>query len=200
MKSLFLSTYGMLGKRPTAYQSVSNMGGKAISWPTSAGWIDGQVKGTSKEHSPVSTNVIALGMIQAETRRNVIELARYLQSYGVTILALYADSLIVDATSQVKTKSRGKPDATQSVELPFLPPEWRVKTELTNLRFLNKVSWVSDQEERLPGIGRETALRESRRRAIHARSRVTYGPHDEESMPVAPPAWLVKHATELGHI
>lgn len=135
MKSLFISTYGMLGKRPSKYQSVSNLGGKSYDWPTPGGWLKAQLKGTSVEHSPVATNVIALGMIQAETRRNVIETARYLAASGVTVLALYADSIVVSDDSQ----------------LPFLPPEWRIKQSLTNLYFYDSVSWVADEDERLPG-------------------------------------------------
>lgn len=182
IKPLLLSTYGMLGKRPNQYQSVSNFGGKSYTWPTSSGWIEGGVKETSKMYSPATTNVVALGMIQAETRRNVIETARYLQSVGVHVLALYADSLICATTS---------PGVPGPVQLPFLTPEWRVKTELTGLRFFNPVSFISDQEERLPGISRESTLRESRRSAIRARSRVTYGAHGEESRPVEPPKWLM---------
>jgi hypothetical protein len=74
-------------------------------------------------------------MIQAETRRNVIETARYLELSGCKVLALYADSIVVDAESQ----------------LPFLSPEWRIKTPLTNLFFYDSVSWAADEDERLPG-------------------------------------------------
>lgn len=184
MKQLFLSTYGMLAKKPTKYQSVSNLGmtGRSITWPTSSGWIEGSLKQGTKSHSPVTTNTIALGMIQADIRRNVIELARYLQTLQVNVLALYADSLIVDASSA----------------LPFLPPEWRVKTELTNLRFLNSVSWVADEEERLPGIGRDTALRESRRRAVASRAYERYGVHREETRSVRPPEWVLGLAEVVG--
>lgn len=136
MKLMFLATYGMLGKTPSKYQGVSNQQGKPYQWPTSSGWLDAQLVSTTKEHSPATTNVIALGMIQAETRRNVIETARYLKDSGVEVLALYADSIIVAADSQ----------------LPFLPAEWRVKTTLTNLTFWNAVSWSSNEEERLPGV------------------------------------------------
>lgn len=169
VKQLYLSTYGMLGKKPSKYQSVSNMGGKVYNWPTPSGWIEAGIKETSKPYVSSTGNVIALGMIQAETRRNVISLARHLQSYGVTILALYADSLIVDPGENA---------------LPFLPPEWRVKTNLTNLIFLNRVSFISDEEERLPGISREEHLRNSRRNSLITKWRAqqvthTYGPHGE---------------------
>lgn len=133
-KSLLLSTYGMLAKRPSQYQSVSNMAGRSFDWPTGSGWLPGQILTTQKEHSPATTNVIALGMIQAEVRRNVIETARYLQSLGVTVLALYADSLVVEGDT-----------------VPFLPPEWRIAKALTNVVFIDPVSWVADQDERLPG-------------------------------------------------
>lgn len=188
IKSLLLSTYGMLGKRPSKYQSVSNLGGKSFDWPTPSGWIEGQIKQTSREFSPSTTNVIALGMIQAETRRNVIELARYLETLGVSVFALYADSLIVNVPSDVRLKGvRGK--VTRGT-LPILPPEWRVKSGLTNLRFFNPVSWISDQEERLPGIGREDYLRISRRRAIRARARELGGVESDR--------WLLDQAERHG--
>lgn len=173
MKSLLLSSYGMLGKKPSQYQSVSNLKGEPFHWPTPNGWIEGKLQRTTgKSRSASVTNVIALGMIQAETRRNIIETANYLSSFGVTILALYADSLIVGVTSQDSHKSRVRRGVYHSAgALPMLPPEWRVKTELTGLRFLNSVSWVSNEEEKLPGISRESHLRESRRAAIRARAR-----------------------------
>jgi len=129
------------------------LGGKSFDWPTRSGFLEGQLKTTSKEHSPVVTNVIALGMIQAETRRNVIETARWLDSLGIKVLALYADSIIVDGNSQ----------------LPFLPNEWRTKQSLNNLFFYDSVSWVADEDMRLPG--RSGADMDRRARAL-ARSEV----------------------------
>lgn len=186
MKSLLLSSYGMLGKRPSKYQSVSNSKGEPFHWPTPNGWIEGKLQQTAKSRSASVTNVIALGMIQAETRQNIIRLAQTLESHGIRILALYADSLIVDAKQTVIRKGVSTQFPTQ---LPLLPPEWRVKTGLTHLRFLNAVSWVSEEEEKLPGISRETALRESRRSAIRARAR---------ELGHEPSEWLMSQAAVHG--
>ena len=83
---------------------------------------------------PSYVNVIQRGMIEAETRVRSLSLARDLDARGYRVLCIYADGIIVEGT-----------------ELPALPPEWTVESELTNLEFLTSNRFISDQMTKLPG-------------------------------------------------
>lgn len=86
-------------------------------------------------------NVVARGVIEAETRTRSIEYARQLESQGIHVSQIYADGLI--AVSDC---------------LPFVPSNWRVAGALTNVYAPSPNTIHSDQMTRTPGIpsGRRT--------------------------------------------
>lgn len=138
-KATLLSAYGLLAARPRhrefGYREVRG-GGIPHVYLSSGGPIAVQAMRTVKELDSAVANVIARGMIEAEVRREVLTMANDLASRGAKILALYADSVIVDASSP----------------LPLLAEPWSVKSELTGLNFFNAVSFESRELTRLPGI------------------------------------------------
>jgi hypothetical protein len=81
-------------------------------------------------------NVVARGVIEAETRTRSIELARVMENdLSIKVIQIYADGIIID---------------TQSV--PLLPPTWRIAGELTNVRLPSPNTIVSDNMVRMPGV------------------------------------------------
>lgn len=91
-----------------------------------------------------TTNVAMLGVLQAEIRTRSLRMASALSEEGVSILHIHADGIHVEAD-----------------ELPLMPNDWSVKTR-TNLEYIDRVSWVSDQGDVLPG--RDEAMRVELRR------------------------------------
>lgn len=142
VKPALLSTYGMLAARPRiqtfGYKRAD--GGTPRTYPAGSGLITARVKETLHEIEPTTANVIHRGMIEAECRIRLLTLARELHTHKITILSVYADSIIIDATTGT---------------LPLLPEPWIVKHELTRLRFFNPTSFTSREMTKLPGIPRE---------------------------------------------
>lgn len=95
---------------------------------------------------PVTANVAALGVLQAEIRKRTFELARYLMDSGVTVLHIHADGLHAEGS------------------LPFIPDTWKVEP-LTDLQYLDRQSWFAREGDRLPGRDRETRADLIRHRA-----------------------------------
>lgn len=137
-KPVLLSVYGMLAARPEAreYGYATAANGEQAYWMTPAGPLPVSVTRQQRETESPVANVIHRGMIEAEVRGRVIHLARELAGAGVEVLALYADSVIVSTETP----------------LPFLPPPWEVKSPMSRLRFLNPVSFTSDEMTKLPGV------------------------------------------------
>jgi len=94
------------------------------------------------DRTPTVQNVVARGVLEAETRTRSIEYARELESQGIPVSQIYADGLIAVTDS-----------------MPFLREGWRMAGELTNVRSPSGNSIVADEFVRLPGIpnGRRTA-------------------------------------------
>jgi hypothetical protein len=83
-------------------------------------------------------NVVARGVIEAETRTRSIEYARRLEGEGIPVAHIYADGLLA-VTDQMPI---------------FLPEHWRISQSLTNVRSPHPNSIISDQITRLPGVVR----------------------------------------------
>lgn len=82
---------------------------------------------------PAATvNVAMLGVLQAEIRTRSLRMATALQMEGVEVLHIHADGIHV----------RGA--------IPLLPDSWTVKPR-TNLEYIDRVSWLSDEGDVLPG-------------------------------------------------
>lgn len=143
VKPLLLSAYGLLGQRPRKIESgfwrsdsgvekTYFLGGKPIKMK--------HMESKREMQAPIA-NVIHRGMIEAETRKLSIRLARKLSDEGHTIVAIHADAVIVRDDGQ---------------NLPILPPPWRVKEILYQFEMVDKVSYISENRSVLPGRKRET--------------------------------------------
>lgn len=146
LKPTLLSAYGILGVRPrymeNAYwRSSSGEPYRYLLGPTPI--MMNRVR-TTKEIQPGIANLIHRGMIEAETRKLSIQLARKLEDEGHTVIAIHADAVLV--------KDEGQ-------QLPLLPPPWRVKDRLTSFKAVDQVSFHSDQVSVLPGRKQTRAKR-----------------------------------------
>ena len=138
LKPTLLSAYGILGARPRIMESAF--------WKSERGTPYRYLLGptpimmnrnrTSKQLQPSIANTIHRGMIEAETRKLSIRMARQLEDEGHTVIAIHADAVLVRDKNQ---------------QLPLLPPPWRVKDRLTNFQALDNVSYKSDMVDVLPG-------------------------------------------------
>lgn len=138
LKPLLLSAYGILGARPRklqmAYWGIDK--GEPYRYLLGSNAITMQKIETQREIQPVISNTIHRGMIEAETRKLSIELARKLETEGHHVIGLHADAVFVHDTGQ---------------QLPLLPAPWRVKDKLTNFYAIDSVSFRSDTVTILPG-------------------------------------------------
>lgn len=152
-KPILLSAYGVLASRPRtqAFGFRRANGGELRYLPAGAGRIPAFIKETLKEQELPVSNVIHRGMIEAECRLQALALARTLTAYGLRVLSIYADSVMVE-----------------SGKLPLIPAPWIVKHELTRLQFFNSTSFTSVEMTKLPGIPKDgiEALRVIRRESM----------------------------------
>jgi len=100
---------------------------------------------------PVIQNVVARGVIEAETRTRSLEYARLLEGKGVMVSQIYADGLIAVTDS-----------------IPEIPDGWRIAGVLSNLVSSSPNTIVSDEIVRMPGVpsGRRTIHIEQTSRAL----------------------------------
>jgi hypothetical protein len=97
---------------------------------------------------PMTANVAMLGVLQAEIRARSFALARELMEAGAEVLHIHADGIHV--TGDI---------------IPLIPDGWKIET-LTNLHYLDAVSWLSAEGDHLPG-------RDAKQRAEVARHHTT---------------------------
>jgi len=148
LKGALLAAYGILGARPRRLESRWRWARKG---EDGEAWIGAErvpvkiVRTENRVQSPIA-NVIARGMIEAETRRISLALARDLHQRGFDVLAIYADALLVRDTG---------------LPLPLLPAPWRVKDRLSNLVFHNPQAFTSLEMQRLPGSPRAARMVET---------------------------------------
>lgn len=157
LKPTLLSAYGILAAAPrkfeTAYKRTEGDKGDRAMYPVGGSLLEVRRYRASREHESGIANVIQRGMIEAETRLRSIRMAMYLQSCGLTILAIYADSVFVELTD---------------IPLPLIPAGWTLKGELQDLQFFNSTSFTSDKLTKLPGIPKDDDDRLQRARSWHS--------------------------------
>lgn len=138
LKPTLLSGYGILGARPRHIEIAHYRSDKGKSHTYFLGPTPVKMKRMKTKHKiqPVVANTVQRGMIEAETRRLSIELARRMELEGHTVIAIHADGLLVRDEGQ---------------QLPLLPPPWRVKDRLTGFQAIDDVSYRSDTVCILPG-------------------------------------------------
>jgi hypothetical protein len=99
-----------------------------------------------------TVNVVARGLIEAETRTRSIEYARELDAQGFHIAQIYADGILV---------------ATDA--LPFVREGWRVSHTLTHVHIPRPNAIISDELVKLPGVSGGQEDREWERSRDRAR-------------------------------
>lgn len=99
-----------------------------------------------------TVNVVARGLIEAETRTRSIEYARELDAQGFHVAQIYADGILV-ATN----------------ELPFVREGWRVSHTLTHVHIPRPNAIISDELVKLPGVAGSQEDREWERKRESAR-------------------------------
>jgi hypothetical protein len=149
-KPLLLAAYGSLAQRSdrplTMYLPWRGYGMRTML--PGAGFLNERTKEVRTDRPQARiVNVLARGIIEAETRKRSLAYARELHDQGVPVLSVYVDGLILDTD-----------------RLPFLPDGWEVEAHLTNLTFQHPNSWTSDEQSKQPGIpGRTTQAEQARK-------------------------------------
>lgn len=132
LKPLLHSTYGLLAARARPLETGGNRRkGKSSSFLIGPRVFQVNSRTVSR-HAPAFVNVIQRGMIEAETQRRSLELAQELTNAGCRVLHIHTDGLHVQGP------------------LPLLPDTWAVKG-LTDVMYLDDVSWVALERDCLPG-------------------------------------------------
>lgn len=156
LKPILHATYGMLAARPRQLKVGHRHGkGRLTRYVLGRGYDFPVHEAELGAHSPPTTNVAALGVLQAEIRARSIKLADHLTKEGVEVLHIHADGIHV----------RG--------QLPLMPLEaWKVEPR-TNLTYLDRVSWLAEEGDCLPGRDdfMRSALRRSADRVLTGRKR-----------------------------
>lgn len=155
-KVILLAAYGNLAARPrpSEYGYRTAKRGTPREYPAGPHVLPVLAHIDPREREFPTVNVIQRGMIEAEQRRVVTDMARWLHNHDQRVLSIYADAIMV---------ASDRP-------LPFLPPPWRVDAHLTRVRFYAATAFTSDERSKMPGIPREDA--ERARRLAHIRRRI----------------------------
>lgn len=151
LKPLLHSTYGLLAARPRPLEIGHRQarGGRREKFLLGAREFDVRMIAL-KEWQPVIVNVIQRGMIESETQIRSLRMARQLSTAGCRVLHIHTDGLHVEG------------------QLPLLPADWSV-TGLTKVTYIDRVSWVSEERECLPGRDQQTRMEVVRHYAqLHA--------------------------------
>lgn len=140
MKPALLAAYGMLAVRNRhsfVSHSIHGRGKPPRADEVRFPLVNGPVYRSTVERkrTPVIQNVVARGVIEAETATRSLELARTLESQKLKVIQIYADGIIVESDS-----------------VPLLPPEWRVACALDDVRAHTPNAVLSKNLVKLPGI------------------------------------------------
>jgi hypothetical protein len=142
LKSSLLAAYGMLAcrtDRPIELYTVHGRAQPPRSEVCQLPLLPKVYRSTvQSKRVPSIQNVIARGVIEAETRTRSIEYARQLEGEGIPVAQIYADGLLA---------------VTDQMPL-MLPEHWRIAASLTRVTSPHPNSIISDQLTRLPGIER----------------------------------------------
>lgn len=134
LKPLLHSTYGLLAARPRPLQT-------GVSGHTNGGRSSTFLLGTRpflvtertvSNWAPAFVNVIQRGMIECETQLRSLRMAQQLTDDGARVLHIHTDGLHVEG------------------QLPLLPDTWGVNG-LTEVMYIDNVSWIANERECLPG-------------------------------------------------
>jgi hypothetical protein len=157
-KTMFHSLYGQLASRPRHHASVwvgdGYQTGEEMCVQTDEGFMNGRLAATKTARESPTTVVMWRAMIEAGQRLVTLRKARELRAQGAEVLLVHSDSLIF-----LDHNPNGRPE---------VDGVWRDEGELTNLIFVSATEYVSDQEDKLPGIKRGLARAERRRLAMSA--------------------------------
>lgn len=136
LKPLLLAAYGILAARPRKLSVAHKRGagyGANFAVHSSVIYLRHYQSGNDFE-LPIC-NVVARGLIEAETRKRVLRMADYAKECGARVLSIYADGIFM----------------TPPPHLFFMPENWRIKEEISRIHFQNAVSFVSENLTRQPG-------------------------------------------------
>lgn len=137
LKSMLLAAYGVLASKPRLYEfGYYRAKGTPQSFNLGPHEIHIIRTSTKKKNQLPIANVIQRGMIEAETRKLSIELARQFEKEGHTVISIYADGVIVKDDKQ---------------QFPLLPAPWRASHRLRFLAFTDTTSFESDLLTKMPG-------------------------------------------------
>jgi hypothetical protein len=143
LKPTLLASYGILASRPRrleiAYLRAERGEPKHVYIGSERLTLMSKV--TRKARQSNIANVIQRGMIEAETRKLSLGLARQLEKEGHEVLSVYADGILV----------RDNARNTSPVPLPLLPQPWRVKDRLSGIHFIDPQSFESELLTKMPG-------------------------------------------------
>lgn len=143
LKPTLHAMYGLLGARPRNLHFGRSHGQGNPDVYVLQGYAFDVNEYVLKNSSPATTNVATLGGLQSCIRERTLSLAN---EYGQDVLHVHADGLHLRAR-----------------QLAFLPVGW-IAEEVTNLQYIDNVSWVSDQKDVLPG--RDMKMRIELRRQL----------------------------------
>jgi hypothetical protein len=139
IKSALLAAYGLLGVKSDSEIEKYSISGRPK--PPYAEDVQlplvGDCHRSTVKNIRVSSiqNVVARGVIEAETRTRSIEYARKLESEDIHVSQIYADGVIAVTDN-----------------MPFLPRNWRIAAELTDVRSPSPNTIISKEMTRTPGI------------------------------------------------
>lgn len=140
IKSSLLAAYGMLACRsdkPFSYYSVHGRKKPPRAEICELPLLPEVFRSTvERTRVPSIQNVIARGVIEAETRTRSIEYARALEADGIPVAQIYADGLLA---------------VTDQAPL-FIPNHWRIAASLSHVYSPHPNSIISRELVRLPGV------------------------------------------------
>lgn len=135
LKPTLHSTYGLLAARTRRLRIGYRVGrGEQQVYLLGAGHEIPVREVSSRAHAPATMNTAMLGTLQAEIRLRSLKMANALMAEGVDVLHVHADGLHIAGT------------------IPLMADDgaWTMDT-LTKLVYLDRVSWMSEEGDCLPG-------------------------------------------------
>jgi hypothetical protein len=134
LKPLLHSTYGLLAARPRPLEigrNVLDNTGRSSHFLLGPRAFEVTAR-TLTAWQPAFVNVAQRGMIEAETQLRSLVMAQYLTDVGCRVTHIHTDGLHVEG------------------KLPLLPDTWGVNG-LTDVMYLDNVSWLARERDCLPG-------------------------------------------------
>ena len=142
LKPTLHMTYGLHGARARIYARGRSHGKKGVESNYWVGGIPFPVIEFSRGIDSIpTTNVLTLGVLQAEVRARTFRMCNAIESNGGSVLHIHADAIHMDVWN--------------------CPPlgfgnDWGIET-LTDVAYENKVWWVSNEKTCKPGLKSEAA-------------------------------------------